>query len=343
VASALRRHDPTGELLLVGRRGGMEERLVPGAGLPLATLPVRGVDTSRPLSTAAALARLPLNVLAARRLLRRFRPDVVVGAAGYVCVPVVLAASTLRIPVLLLEQNAMPGKAVRLLARRARAVATAFVTTAARLPGARVVHTGNPLRAEVLAALPLALPPREVAEHLLVMGGSQGARRLNDALAGCVRPLLEAYPGLRITHACGARDADWVQSTRAALPAELRERYQVSAYFDDIAARLASSDLVVMRAGGSSLAEVSALGRPMVLVPYPFAGGHQYDNAAPYVDAGAAVLLRDEECSAQRLQREVEALLGDPSRRRALASASAAMGRPDAAERVVALLEEVAA
>jgi len=131
--------------------------MVPAAGLPLVTLAVRGVDSSRPLSAALALARLLPAVMAARRILRDFAADVVVGAAGYVCVPVVLAARSLRIPVVLMEQNAVPGRAVRLLAGGARAVAASFAETAERLPRTRVVHTGNPVREEVRAAAPAPL------------------------------------------------------------------------------------------------------------------------------------------------------------------------------------------
>ncbi|HEY6379246.1 MAG TPA: UDP-N-acetylglucosamine--N-acetylmuramyl-(pentapeptide) pyrophosphoryl-undecaprenol N-acetylglucosamine transferase, partial [Candidatus Dormibacteraeota bacterium] len=298
-----------------------------------------GLDYSRPLHTAVALGRLPLAARAARRLLREFAPDVVVGAAGYVCVPVVVAARTLGLPVVLMEQNAHPGRAVRRLARGARVVATSYAETAALLPGARVVHTGNPVRDQVLDALPAPLPERP--RHLLVMGGSQGARRLNDAVAGALRGLLEGHPDLIVTHACGERDAPWAVPLRDALPEVVRERYVVAAFFDDVAARIAAADLVLMRAGGSSLAEVSVLGRPMLLVPYPHAGGHQMANALPYVRAGAARLIPDAELAASRLRREVEALLDDPAAWREMAAASRRCGRPDAAARVVELVEAV--
>ncbi len=326
--------------MLAGRRGGLEERMVPAAGLRLVTLAVRGVDSSRPLSAALALARLPPAVMAARKVLRDFAADVVVGAAGYVCVPVVLAARSLRIPVVLMEQNAVPGRAVRLLAGGSRAVAASFAETAARLPRTRVVHTGNPVREEVRAASPA--PLRERCEHLLVMGGSQGAQRINRALGECLVGLLEGHPGLRITHQCGARDADWARALAGSLPGPLRDRYTVEPFFDDIAERIRDADLVVMRAGGSSLAEVSVLGRPMILVPYPHARAHQVDNAMPYVRCGAARMLSDEDCTGARLRAEVEAIAGDQAAWREMARASAAAGRPDAAQRVAELLAEVA-
>lgn len=314
--------------------------MVPAAGLPLVTLAVRGVDSSRPLSAAMALARLLPAVMAARRILRDFAADVVVGAAGYVCVPVVLAARSMRIPVVLMEQNAVPGRAVRLLAGSARAVAASFAETAERLPRTRVVHTGNPVREEVRAAAPAPLRP--LCEHLLVMGGSQGAQRINRALGECLVALLESQPQLRITHQCGARDAGWAEQLAASLPEPLGGRYVVAPFFDDIAERICDADLVAMRAGGSSLAEVSVLGRPMLLIPYPHAGAHQVDNALPYVRCGAARMLRDEECTGERLRAEVEAITGDAEGWRAMARASAAAGRPDAACRVAELLAEVA-
>ena len=328
-------------MLVVGRRGGIEEKLVPAAGLPLRTLAVTGLDYSRPLHTAAALAKLPLGVQAARKVLRDFSPDVVIGAAGYVCVPVVLAALSLKLPVVLMEQNAHPGRAVRRLARGARAVAASFEETASLLPGARVVYTGNPVRQQILDALPADLPDRP--RHLFVMGGSQGARRINDAVAGALRGLLEGHPDLTLTHACGERDALWAVPLRAALPEAIRDRYEVAPFFHDIASRIAASDIVLMRAGGSSLAEVSVLGRPMLLVPYPHAGAHQNANAKPYVEAGAARLIPDNQLGATRLRREVDALLDDVAAWKAMAGASRRCGRPDAAARVVELVEEVAA
>lgn len=341
VASRLRREDSSADVLLVGRRGGMEERIVPAAGLPLTTLTVRGVDLSRPLLTARALLRTPRNVLEARRLLERFAPDVVVGAGGYVCVPVVLAAHQRRIPVVLLEQNAIPGRAVRVLARLARCVAASFAETAERLRGVRVVHTGNPVRADVLDALPAPLP--EVPRHLLVMGGSQGAARINRAVADALGGLLEAHGDLHVTHGAGSRQVEEAARARARLPEDLRRRYTVAPFFDDVAGRIAGSDLVLMRAGGSSIAEVTVLGRPMLLVPYPHAGDHQRHNALPYARAGAARIIPDAELDAARLRDEVEAVLGDPAGWRAMAEASRRSGHPDADARVVALLREVAA
>lgn len=327
--------------MLVGRRGGLEERVVGRTGLPLSTLAIRGLDLSDPWGAARALAVLPGAVLGARRLLVAFDPDVVVGAAGYVSVPVGAAARTAKRPLVLLEQNLRPGRAVRLLARGAAAVCVSFPETAALLPRrTRVVVTGNPLRPEVLAARPAPLGDR--CRTILVMGGSQGARRINDAVVGSVAALLGSDDGLRVVHVCGERDLERVQGFREGLVEDLAKRYSAVGFVEDLPERIATADLVVMRAGGSSLAEVSALGRPMILVPYPHAGGHQEDNAAPYRDAGAAIVVADEDLTPERLRREIESLVADPGRWRAMAEASARMARRDATERVLEVLREVA-
>jgi UDP-N-acetylglucosamine--N-acetylmuramyl-(pentapeptide) pyrophosphoryl-undecaprenol N-acetylglucosamine transferase len=335
-ALALRDADPGGEVVVAGRRGGVAERLVTQAGLRLHSLHISGVDSSRPGTVARAVAQLPGATLAARRLLRRMRADVVVGAGGYVCVPVVVAALQQGVPVVLLEQNAYPGRATRLLARRAQVIAASFGETARWLPGARVVHTGNPVRREVLARRPAPLGAS--CTRVLVTGGSQGARRLNRAIAGCLERLLENAPDLTVVHQCGALDVAEMRDMAASLPPALSVRYTVGAFFDDIADRIAGSDLVMMRAGGSSLAECAVLGKPMVLVPYPHAGAHQAFNAEHYVRRGAATLINDEDCTPERVRAEIESLLTDAPRWRRMAAASDALALPDATARVVSLI-----
>ena len=309
------------------------------AGFPLETLKVSGVDMSRPGTIVRALAQLPASTMAAHALLRDLQPDVVVGGGGYVCLPVVAAARARRLPAVLLEQNALPGRTTRLLARRARVVATSFDETASHLHGARAILTGNPIRREVQELVGAPLGPR--CTRILVTGGSQGAHRINLAVAGCVRTLLEHDPAVVVTHQCGARDAEAMREAEWALPADLRRRYRVAPFFDDIGRLIADSDLVVMRAGGSSLAECSALGRPMILVPYPHVRGHQRHNAAPYEQAGAAVVLEDEACTPAALQWTILGMLRDPGRWRPMGEASRRMGRPDAADRVARLIVRV--
>ena len=339
-AQALRHADPDGDVLVVGRSGGVAERLVTDAGIHLETLDVSGVDVSDPRSVGRALIRLPASTRAAHKLLRRMRPDVVVGGGGYVGVPVVAAARLQRIPVVLMEQNAYPGRATRLLARGAQAIAVSFAETSRHLPHARTVFTGNPIRPEIRELAPAAIAPR--CTRVLVTGGSQGARRINQAVTGCIHALLAEYPDVHVAHQCGALDVANVSAVAHELPPALRSRYTVQAFFDDMGKRMAAADLVVMRAGGSSLAECSALGRPMILVPYPYAGGHQAHNVIPYVKGGAAVAVDDASCTPDRLLTEIRTLIDDSTRWRSMAEASRRLGRPDAADRVVELIGSVA-
>ena len=328
-------------MLIVGRRGGVAEGLVTDAGFRLETLRISGLDTGNLSSVARFAAQLPAAIRAARRVIARFGADAVVGGAGYVSLPVVLAARSLRVPVVLMEQNAVPGRATRLLARQGAVVAAAFAQTETHLPRARVIHTGNPIRAEVLAT-----PVRELGDRcddLLVMGGSQGARRINRAVAGCAETLLRANPALRITHQTGVADADEMTAAAAQLPDELRPRWRLVPFISDVGAAISAADLVLMRAGGSSVAECAALGRPMILVPYRYAGDHQRFNAAPYVDAGAARQIPDEECDAGRVTTELTAVMQDQGAWRRMAAASRRLGRRDAAGQVRRLLGEVSA
>lgn len=326
-------------MLLVGRRGGVAHDLVERAGIRLETLDIQGLQLSNPVSVATFALRLPRAIRQARRLIRDFKADVVIGAAGYVCVPVVLAAGREGVPVLLMEQNAVPGRAVRLLARRARAVAVSFPQTVARLRGARCVVTGNPIRAGFTREQP---PLGESCSRLLVMGGSQGARRINRAVAGALSSLLAQHPDLVVTHQCGRLDEAEMLALRERLDPAVRERWRVAAFYSDMAAQVRDCDLVLMRAGGSSLAEVSALGRPMVLVPYPHAGGHQRFNAGPYVEGGAALLIPDDECTPQRVATVIGGLLDDAPRWRGMAARSRELARPDATAAVVSLVRETA-
>jgi UDP-N-acetylglucosamine--N-acetylmuramyl-(pentapeptide) pyrophosphoryl-undecaprenol N-acetylglucosamine transferase len=341
VAEALRQTDPEVAITYVGRADGLESRLVPMAGLDFAGLRLGSMGSSV-LSSAPRLAlRLPLAYREAARLVGRFRPQVVLATGGYVCVPVVLAARRRHIPVLLLEQNLLPGRAVKWLASRVQEVASSFPGTAEFLPRAKVVCTGNPVRLPFAELVGRPQLP-EAPPTLLVMGGSQGARHLNEVLLEALPSLLARLPHLTVVHLTGPTDHLQVVAAAREAGLPVGERYQPSPFVSDVAERLAAASLVVMRAGGSSLAEVVCLGRPMVLVPYPHAGEHQSANALPFEEAGAALVIPDQELTAGLLEGAVREVLGDPRRWRAMASASAAMARPRAAFDVAALLAELA-
>jgi len=328
----------------VGSSRGLERRLVPEAGFAITLLPGRGIARKLSLANVGAALGLAVAVVRALALVARRRPAVVLSVGGYAGLPCALAAVVLRVPLVLHEQNAVPGLANRVAGRFARASAVSFEGTA--LP--RAVVTGNPVGAEVLAVdrspagrararEQLGLPP--TATVVAVFGGSLGARRINEATFGLVRAWA-GRAGIAVRHAVGTRD--W-ERVRAELPRppEGGLVYQPVEYEERMPVLLAAADLAVCRAGGTSVAELAVTGLPAVLVPLPIApNDHQTANAAALVRAGAAVLVPDGELTAERLGAELEALLREPGRIEAMGEAAARTARPDAADRVAALVEQ---
>jgi len=259
-------------------------------------------------------------------VLAELRPSLVVGVGGYASVAVVVAAAMRRVPTVLLEQNVVPGAANRWLARFARAVCVGFAESIPYFPAGRAVHTGNPVRAGILR--PRAARPRP---GILVFGGSAGAHRLNQATLDALTLLGPVARDLDVTHQTGGADLDGV---RAAYE-RLRLGVRVEPFITDMGAAYASADVVVARAGAMTCAEVTAVGLPSVLVPYPYAADdHQRRNAEVLAGAGAAELILDAELTGERLAATLRALLEDADRRTAMASHARALGRPDAAARV---------
>lgn len=342
VANALvvRGHHPS-TIHFLGSRRGIEARLVPAAGFELTELQGRGLPRRLSLDAVRAVAEAGIATGHAVRLFRRMRPSVVVALGGHASVAGVAAASLLRVPVVVMEQNAVPGRANRIAARLAKACAVSFPGT--RLPKATV--TGNPVRPEI-AAVDRSPPGRAAARAalglpadrrlLMVTGGSLGSRRINDAVAGALRSWSGRHD-LAVHHVLGNRD--W--ETRPALAEGSELAYVSVAYEDRMALLLAAADLVVGRAGAGTVAELAAAGLPSILIPLPGApGDHQTANARVLADAGAAVLVPDRELDAARLLEEVDRLMGDPGRLEAMARAAATCGRKDAAEAVADLVEK---
>ena len=324
VARALRDEEPDAGILLVGRAGGPEERLVPAAGFELRTVRIRGLDRDAPWKNVALPYLVPAALAAALRIVDQFKPNVVLGMGGYVMAPAVAAARMRRIPYVLHEKDVRPGLATRFFARGAAAVCTTLPGTERRLPGS--IRTGVPLREGFVPRSP-GVPPRRI----LITGGSQGARRLNEATWSALGRLVERYE--EVIHIAGGQGADGVAAHR-------RERYTGMTYTDDMPKLMARADMIVSRGGVSTIAEATAVGLPMVLVPGTFGGGHQEENARAMVDAGAAVQVPDAELTGETLVRTLDGL--DADRLGAMARASAAAGIRDAAQRVLVVLRQVA-
>jgi UDP-N-acetylglucosamine--N-acetylmuramyl-(pentapeptide) pyrophosphoryl-undecaprenol N-acetylglucosamine transferase len=322
VADALRA-DGADVLFVGGERA--EAELVPAAGYRMERIAVSGLSRSNPLKAARAVAQSVRAFFAARRLIGRERPDVVLGGGGYVAGPVGAAAVSRRVPLVLTEADSHLGLTNRLLARFARRVCLAFPLEGRNPP--RFLVTGRPVPAPVedraAARTRFGIPAD--ATVVVVFGGSLGAKTINEA----------AVAGLGggdfwVLHASGTRDHD---ALRERVPAE---RYVLEPYITPFGDALAAADLAVARSGGS-IFEVAAHGLPALLIPYPYAAAdHQTSNARWMADAGAAVVVADADLTPQRLRAEVEALLGDRQRLAAMAAASRGLARPDAARDIAA-------
>ncbi len=331
------------EVEFVGTPDGLEARIVPQAGVVFRPLAAAGFDRSRPWTLITSSVRIAVSAWRAWRWMGHTRPDVVVGFGGYVSIPVGLASVVRGVPLVLLEQNSVPGLANRFLSRWARAVGVTYAESVSRLVHPdRAVVVGNPVRAEVLAAdresgrRGLGIDPNAVM--LLVFGGSRGARHINEALLGVSERLL-SLEDLVVVHVTGAAEAEAVRCSLGALAGE---RWRVLDYCEDMGGAIAASDLVLARAGATSIAEITALGAPAVLVPYPFAtDDHQTRNAATMVEHGAARLIPDVLLES-RLGDELVTLLGDARLRATMSAASRELGRPNATQGVVELCREAA-
>jgi UDP-N-acetylglucosamine--N-acetylmuramyl-(pentapeptide) pyrophosphoryl-undecaprenol N-acetylglucosamine transferase len=317
------------EVCFIGTSRGMETRLVPQAGYALELIDVGQLNRVSLATKLKTLVALPRGILHCLGLLRRWRPQVVVGVGGYASGPAMLAALILRIPTLAFEPNAVPGMANRLVGKRIRAAAVNFAPTRSYFRNAEV--TGIPVRGEFFDLLPRA--PKS-APRLLVMGGSQGARALNQKVPLIAKALLDAVPGLTILHQAGARHAETTEAAYAASGASA-DRWRVQAFLEDMPAQFAASDLILARSGASTVAELAASGKPSLLVPFPQAADdHQRKNAEVLVEGGAAAMLLEHDMTEASLLAALAGLLGDPVKLQAMGTSARTFAHPQAASRI---------
>jgi UDP-N-acetylglucosamine--N-acetylmuramyl-(pentapeptide) pyrophosphoryl-undecaprenol N-acetylglucosamine transferase len=331
----------------IGAAGGQEATLVPAAGFTFVGLRVAAAQSRRPLQTLRAIALSLRGARACRPAVRS--ADVVISIGGFASAPAVLAARRCRRPLVLIEPNTVPGVVNRIAARWASVVATAFDGTAARLPtGTRVERTGNPIRAEIVAVVGARDRLRAEARAafdlhhdrttVLVVGGSQGALHIDEAIAAAL-PLLRDRGDLQLLVSTGPDHLDVVH---AAIEVDAAVVVRAVPFIDRMDRALAIADVAVSRAG-AGVAELAACGLPAILVPYPHATeNHQEANARELVAAGAAQLLLDADLSPSALAAAILSLVDAGERRRAMAVAARAWSRPDAADRIAALAAELA-
>ena len=345
IARALERELSPGEtldLLYLGSANGTEAGLVARAGVPfrsIASAPIRG---RLPWEMASNAVKLGAGTVQARSVLQKFRPQAVLSTGGYASFPVALAARSRSIPVVVYLPDLYPGWAVRAIARLAQRVAVTAAESLRRLPDGKGVVTGYPVREEFWQANRVEGRQRfglDAEEKVLfVAGASQGARSINRAIAANLRGLLELC---EVIHLCGEADEPWLAQLHGELPNGLRARYHLFAYLhEEMPWAMAAADLALCRAGASVLGELPAVTLPAILVPYPYAGGHQRLNARYLVDNGAAALLENKELAS--MLPLVGELLHDGARLQSMREATRRLARPDAAARIAHILLDLA-
>lgn len=320
----------------VGTERGLESQLVPHEGFPLELIQIGGLKRVGLRQTAATLMQLPVSTLYARRILRDRSVAAVFSMGGYVAGPPVLAALVRRVPVVVMEPNALPGFTNRRIARYVRRALISFPETARYFPPGRTELTGLPVREEFFSVPP---KPRGATFTVLITGGSQGSRTLNQAARQSWRLFRAAGLAVRIVHQTGPATCD---ELRAAF-AESGIEGAVLPFIADMPAAFAEADLIVCRSGAGAVAELAAAGKPSILSPFPFAADqHQLHNAEALVRAGAARLIEDREMTGQKLFEAIGKLAADPAALARMGAAARGLAHPGAALRAADVLEEVA-
>ncbi|MGH9880671.1 MAG: undecaprenyldiphospho-muramoylpentapeptide beta-N-acetylglucosaminyltransferase [Pyrinomonadaceae bacterium] len=339
VAKEILRRRPEAEVRFVGTAKGLETKLVPKAGFQLSIIESEGLKNVGMVARARGLFVLPKSFLSARQLIRELQPDVVIGAGGYVSGPVVLTAALMKLPTLVMESNALPGWTNRRLARFVDKAAVSFEASLPYFRGKGVV-TGNPVRREFFEIAPGSRTGSKFS--VLVFGGSQGARAINEAMMAALPKLKELGNGLRLTHQTG--EADFERVAAAYTDGDWGMQADVRRYIDDMVTSFAAADLVICRAGATTTAELIAAGKAAIMIPFPFAADdHQRKNAEALEAAGAARMILQQDLSGEKLVREIAGLVRDPERLIAMERASRSLARGDAAAAAVNLVDELVA
>ena len=336
VVEELRRRVPELEVRFVGTARGIEARILPDRGEALDLLDVTPLKGQGVGARFKSFARIPAAMKQASSLMRGFDPDLVLGVGGYASGPVLLSASLSGRPTAILEQNAHVGMTNRILSRFVDRAYISFEQTKEVFGGTKSRLTGNPVRHEFVEHARLALADPEGFESrartVLIIGGSQGARKLNEDVPRALAQAGITERGIRVVHQTGQSMRDEVEATYAELgiPAE------VVTFIDDMARAYSNAALVVARAGATTLAELCAIGRPSILVPFPFAADdHQAKNAEALEVQGASICIRESDLDVDALGNRIRSLLDDPAQRRAMSESARAHGRPDAAAAIV--------
>jgi len=335
LAQEIRRRNPDSRILFVGSPRGIEVRAVPKAGFDLELLPVSGLRSMGLKGVILGLIRLPIAIFKAFFLVLRFRPQVAISCGGYAAGPAVLAARLLGIPCIVLEQNALMGTTNRILAKMATKIMASLPVKGANPDKVEVL--GNPVRPDLLPIREKEYQPKSPTE-LLIFGGSQGARALNEVMMEVAPLLVKADTAMRITHQTGTADFERVKQAYADAGFN---NVTVLSFIDDMASAYEKADLILCRAGATTIAEVTVCGRPMIMIPFPFAvDDHQTANAKAVEDRGGGILLPQSALEPNRLFQLFNELVDVPDRLIAMAIHSKNMGKPEALRDITDALEQ---
>lgn len=348
IANEIRRLQPGAKILFVGTKRGLESTVVPRSGYDLEFVDVRYFVRSLTPKNFVTLYKAVASVFQARKIIKKFKPDVVVGTGGYVSGPVVWAATMAKVPSLIHEQNAFPGLTTRALASRADKVAVSHADAVKRLKsGARTVVTGHPVRRDFFETdRRQARKEMELGDKtklILVVGGSGGAEKLNRVTMESVPNILED-PNVMMLHVTGSRYFSWVNEERQKmdLNQDIANRYRLADFVHDIPRVMAACDLIVARSGGM-VHEITVTGCPAVLIPSPnVTDDHQLHNALSMADRGAALVIEEKDLTPQKFSAEVKDLLSDPKRLEKMAAAAKEMGKPEAGSRLAKIIIQMA-
>ncbi len=331
LATALKRQVPATQVLFIGTSRLLDQQTLAGQGFELAALDCGGVKGLGVIAKIRSLLMMPGAVLEALRILRRFRPDLVFGVGGYVTGPVLLAAWLLRLPIGIHEQNSVPGLANRWAGKLADRICISLPCVPP-FPPAKTVQTGNPVRQEILAA---AEQQKPVADKptVLVLGGSQGAHRVNTLMMEAMEKLAGSHPSVQLIHQTGPTDQELVAQCYQRLGIEA----VVVPFIRDMAQVYSRADLVVSRAGATTLAELAVMGLPTLLIPYPYAAdNHQVTNGEYYEKSGGCLMFSESSLTGEILARAISEHLHNPEELHTMAASMKTMAMPDATDRIVA-------
>jgi UDP-N-acetylglucosamine--N-acetylmuramyl-(pentapeptide) pyrophosphoryl-undecaprenol N-acetylglucosamine transferase len=323
------------EVMFIGIEKGLEARVVPKVGYPIKFIKAEGVLGKSLFKKVGALLKVFGSIFASRAILREAEPDVVVGTGGYVSVAPVVAARLLSLPIVILEQNLVPGLANRMLSKVSDAVAVTYHESISFFPRAKTYLTGNPIRPAIArgkreAAIELfKLDPEKTT--VLVIGGSAGASSINNAMLNALNHMLDIREEVQFLHQTGERDYEGVRRAYR----KLEFKAMVAPFVYQMAEAYAVADLVISRAGATTLAELTALGKPSIIIPYPYAAGHQEFNARRLLETGAARIFMEKDLTGEKLAAEVKDLCVSEEKRKEMSEQARALGRPDAASKVV--------